>query len=210
MVFIRKMITNDGNIAYALAHTHKHRLGNAFDQVDSTPIVNDSLAGLWILRNHPCFYSYPEKEKSKLADLIGFDIKCSEVDKFYGFPLSERDFYRKLADPGLVIPDITNEFTKGILTDVAKATREKVLHKGRLLSEIKRAQEIIEEYKLGVNIEKLREIFADSHAYATFIIGYCFPKLGEAERLIEEKFDWHKRLKEPKAHIESLISKPIS
>jgi len=46
------------DVAYIVTHTRKHKLANQFTQVDSAPIVDDILSGLWALREHPLFYSY--------------------------------------------------------------------------------------------------------------------------------------------------------
>ena len=168
----------NGDVAYIVTHTRKHKLADQFTQVASAPLVDDVLAGLWVLRKDPRFFNYETREESTLGDLIGFDVEGSEIDKPYGFGFckEDRDIYRKLAEPQLIVPDVTDRFTRGLLTDVVKATRERILRYGKLFED--GAKTYLERKRLDIGVERLREIFADQHAYAAFLIGYCFPRLG--------------------------------
>ena len=205
-------MNDSSNVAYAALHTRKHTLSNPFDQEHSGPIVDDVISGLWSLRHHPYFYQYTGSSELPLAELIDFDIVRSELGNrgvSYGFMKDDRDIYRALGAPVITIPDVTDNFTRGILTDAVRATKQKVLSEGRLFADEGRAQLILEKQGLEMTAQQLREIFADYHAYSAFVIGFCFPRLGDAEHFIEKRTDWHQRLKQPKQYIEQLIGKAL-
>ena len=201
------------DIAYVVTHTFKHNLCNQFDQVVSTPIVEDSLAGLWALRGRLHYYSYGDKFENVLGSLINFNVPDSEInaeDKYsYSFSKSKRESFRRLAEPALVIPDVTDTFSEGILTDVARETKRIVLEHGKLFEDEERARSYLQRKELNIDVQRLREIYADSHAYTTFLIGYCFPKLGTIGDAVAKTLGLEDRLENPLLYIERLIGSDV-
>ncbi len=209
-------MSNEKDIAYLATHTFKHNLGNQFDQAVSTPIVKDSLAGLWALRNHPMYYSYgPNFEDIEVWRLTDFDILGSQIgagdgEYSYGFSRSKRDFYRKLAEPDIVVPDVMDMFSRGILTDVVGATKMRVLKEGKLLEDEERARSYLQRKMSSDSIQTLRGVYADSHAYTTFIIGYCFPKLNKSKIDVSKVLGLEGRLEDPVSYVEKLIKSKLT
>lgn len=179
------------NLAYSAGQTLKERiysLNYPNRQDINTKLILTSLAGLWGLRFHHHYYSYPDSRESTLADIIGFDVEKSKAPTRLGFHKLYRDHYRTFAAhteydghncESLIIPDVMDSCREGILTDAVVAMECELREKGTILNDHKTWSQIIQRDNLGITLDELKEVFIDGQLYAMFIIGYGFPKIGE-------------------------------
>ena len=216
------------NLAYCASHTFKHTLWGFHNQ-DSHIMTLDSLAGLWELRFNPRYHSYADAHDIPLAQIIGLNPNRLELDIFFGFKKSDRDGFRNLAlqqegtsyiGESLVIPDVTDTCKRGILTDVVVAIKRKLLEDPTLIlgpkedypDPINFARKMIEKNGLEISINEFIQMAADRQSYATFLVGYTFPKSGEGtkaedavHRIMEKR-----RTNNPLEYIETLVGRKFN
>lgn len=213
------------DIEYHAAHTFKNQFWRNFDKA-ARDVVIDSLVGLWSVRTHPHYYDYGNSEAVPLHEIIGFDVQGSELFKNswyqFGYDRQRRDYSRTAPSPALAIPDVTETFTRGILTDVARETKRVVLDKLRQNEELCKYKSEEEEERNGypsdpqkviqgldITVEKFIQIYADSHAYTTFLLGFYLPHIGESSgvaKVLKER----NRLGDPVSYIRELISLEVA
>lgn len=177
---------NEGNLslAYCATHTFKHVLGNEYDQRESKPIVRASLRDLWELRFHPNFLGNDNSRELQLSTLLDLDIKLLELEGPYGFSHQFRKEYRGLPD-NLLIPDVTDNFREGLLTDKIRQAKQKLIDAKAILPNEEEAREVLDLYKMDLSLEELRKRFLDKHAYGMFIVGFTFSMLGKDSKAEE-------------------------
>ncbi|MBI1971086.1 hypothetical protein HYS47_05030 [Candidatus Woesearchaeota archaeon] len=212
-------------LEYQAAHTFKNNFWRGFDSA-ARDLVVDSLTGLWALRRHPHYYSYggiSGAEGVPLHEIIGFDVPGSELFEqswyHFGFYKSMRDRNRTAPAPVLVIPDVTEKFTRGILTDVSRETKRIVLGqlrqtgalgKHRNAEEEERngypsdPQQVLQGLGLDIDVQRFFEIYADSHAYATFLIGFYLPHIRESSG-VGKFIESEGRLNDPVSYVEKVL-----
>ena len=212
-------------LEYQAAHTFKNNFWRGFD-IATRDLVVDSLAALWALRRHPHYYKHSgisDVEAVFLHELIGFDVPGSELfaQSWYHFCFyqSKRDRNRTAPAPALTIPDVTNTFTKGILTDVARETKRVVLGQLRQYEELRKCgnevveerfgypptdpKKLIQDQGLDIDVQRFINIYADSHAYVTFLIGFYLPHLRESCGLVKQALEG--RLSDPVSYVGKVL-----
>lgn len=159
-------------LIYCICHNFKH---NLFTPIIETgvqlilPVISESLRRLWSQRFHEHYYAHPKEEEHQLAELINFDITLTERltkdDPFLCLDKRNRDIYRRIASPHLVIPGVEDMCKRGILVDVINEAEQRI----RL--------ETLESGYLTEDHRDFIKVIIDRRKYALFMVGYVFPHL---------------------------------
>lgn len=176
------------NLAYCATHTFKHVLGNEFDQRESKPIVRACLRDLWELRFHPNYFTNNDSRELQVSTLLDLNIRLLDMEGPFGLISQSRKEYRELAG-NVFIPDITDSFHEGLLTDKIRQTKQELMKKRAILPSETEARKVLQIYGMDLSLEELRKRFLDTHAYGIFIVGFTFPILGKdskAEKAVKQ------------------------
>ena len=195
------------HLAYMVSHCFKQEIWGAegLDRKSSKnerrDIQQSALSILWSLREHPHYLAYPNSGKRTVAELLGHlpidegmielfaPTSGSSVEVFFIYArMAQYREYDGIRGETINVPESNDEINEGILTDVVRASAERIKREAMNRPHYHKQLMAYAE-KTGLSLEEVIKGVIALLNYYLYSIGYVLPwirKGTKAEKAVEK------------------------